>query len=38
MLSVVERHRDRIDLDTIAPSANWRETSSNGQKAESSRS
>jgi UDP-sulfoquinovose synthase len=32
MLGVVERHRDRIDLDTIAPSADWRRTSS-GQKA-----
>ncbi len=24
ILSVVERHRDRIDVDAIAPSANWR--------------
>ena len=43
ILSVVERHRDRIDLGAIAPSANWRNTAADApvrrdQKAGSSRS
>jgi UDP-sulfoquinovose synthase len=29
ILSVAERHRDQIDPDAIAPSANWRHTSAN---------
>ncbi len=35
MLAVAERYRDRIDLGTIAPSADWRDPSVRGQKASS---
>jgi UDP-sulfoquinovose synthase len=38
ILAVAERCKDRIDLSAIAPSANWRETSSSAQKATSARS
>jgi UDP-sulfoquinovose synthase len=31
ILSVAERHRDRIDLEAIAPSANWRRASSDSR-------
>ncbi len=33
MLAVAERYRNRIDLSTIAPSADWRDASKRGQKA-----
>jgi UDP-sulfoquinovose synthase len=37
MLAVAERHRNRIDLSTIAPSADWRDASARGQRADSLR-
>jgi UDP-sulfoquinovose synthase len=37
MLATAERHRDRIDPDTIAPSADWREASDRAEKLEAAR-
>jgi UDP-sulfoquinovose synthase len=39
ILGMVERYKDHIDLDTIAPSADWRSASATGsQKSESTAS